>query len=280
MTQTQTQTQMRTTAQRAAVPPFLSVLCGIDGSRAAHEAARQAAVMAGDGTLRLLSVTWTQGYGPNAVALLSPWRAERCLARVKQELRELGVVPYVDTVDDPDATGRLLREAEWHDLLVVAGHGHSRAGGILTGSTASAVLHRCSVPVLVARRPPGGCDVLDHILLATDGTTGARAAATTAASLARTGGSTAALVAPAVHDSGRRHAVAESAADLRAATGAEPVLFGENDIAPRAIVRAAEEFEATLIVMGSRALGGAKALRSVSERVAHEARCSVLVMRG
>src|SRR5215217_5712483 len=123
-----TLTQMQIRAQPVAVPPFLSVLCGIDGSRAAHEAARQAAVMAGDGTLRLLAVTWTQGYGPNAVALLSPWRAEHCLARVKQELRELGVVPYVEMVDDPDATGRLLREAEWHDLLVVAAHGHSRAG--------------------------------------------------------------------------------------------------------------------------------------------------------
>jgi nucleotide-binding universal stress UspA family protein len=277
---TQAQTQTRTTAQRAAVPPFLSVLCGIDGSRAAHEAARQAAVMAGDGTLRLLSITWTQGYGPNAVALLSPWRAERCLARIKQELRELGVVPYIDVVDDPDATGRLLRDALGYDLLVVAGHGRSRAGGILTGSTASAVLHRCSVPVLVARRPPAGDDVLDRILLATDGTVAARAAATTAASLAGAGGSSTALVVPAVHDSGRRRALAESAADLRSATGVEPVLFGEDDTAPRAIVRAAEEFDATLIVIGSRALEGAKALRSVSERVAHEARCSVLVMRG
>jgi nucleotide-binding universal stress UspA family protein len=133
---TQTQTQPRNTAQRAAVLPFLSILCGIDGSRAAYEAARQAAVMAGSGTLRLLSVTWTEGYGPNAVALLSPWRAERCLARVKQQLRELGVVPYIDIVDDPDATARLLREAEGHDLLVVAGRGHSRAAA-RTCSTAS-----------------------------------------------------------------------------------------------------------------------------------------------
>ena len=37
--------------------------------------------------------------------------------------------------------------------------------------------------------------------------------------------------------------------------------------------------EADLLVVGSRGLHGVKALGSVSERVAHEARCSVLVVR-
>jgi nucleotide-binding universal stress UspA family protein len=37
--------------------------------------------------------------------------------------------------------------------------------------------------------------------------------------------------------------------------------------------------EADLLVVGSRGLHGIKALGSVSERVAHEARCSVLVVR-
>ena len=117
-------TQTQTASRSVPTPPFYSVLCGIDGSRACHEAARQAAVMAGDGTLHLLAVTWTQGYGLNAIALLSPWRAGQCLDRVAQELRDVGAAPYVDVVDDPDATSRLLHEAERHDLLVVGGHGH------------------------------------------------------------------------------------------------------------------------------------------------------------
>jgi nucleotide-binding universal stress UspA family protein len=37
--------------------------------------------------------------------------------------------------------------------------------------------------------------------------------------------------------------------------------------------------DADLLVVGSRGLHGIKALGSVSERVAHEAKCSVLVVR-
>jgi nucleotide-binding universal stress UspA family protein len=45
----------------------------------------------------------------------------------------------------------------------------------------------------------------------------------------------------------------------------------------RALVEAA--IEADLLVVGSRGLHGIKALGSVSEQVAHEARCSVLIVR-
>jgi nucleotide-binding universal stress UspA family protein len=44
-----------------------------------------------------------------------------------------------------------------------------------------------------------------------------------------------------------------------------------------ALVAAAAE--ADLLVVGSRGLHGLKALGSVSERVAHRARCSVLIVR-
>jgi nucleotide-binding universal stress UspA family protein len=43
------------------------------------------------------------------------------------------------------------------------------------------------------------------------------------------------------------------------------------------LVGAAEQ--ADLLVLGSRGLVGVRALGSVSERVAHKARCSVLVVR-
>jgi nucleotide-binding universal stress UspA family protein len=45
----------------------------------------------------------------------------------------------------------------------------------------------------------------------------------------------------------------------------------------QALVEASRE--ADLLVVGSRGLRGLKALGSVSERVAHEASCSVLVVR-
>jgi nucleotide-binding universal stress UspA family protein len=37
---------------------------------------------------------------------------------------------------------------------------------------------------------------------------------------------------------------------------------------------------ADLVIVGSRGLGGLRALGSVSERIAHKAACSVLVVRG
>jgi nucleotide-binding universal stress UspA family protein len=47
----------------------------------------------------------------------------------------------------------------------------------------------------------------------------------------------------------------------------------------RRIVELANETDAALIVMGSRGRTGLAALGSVSERVAHRASCSVLVVR-
>lgn len=47
----------------------------------------------------------------------------------------------------------------------------------------------------------------------------------------------------------------------------------------RRIVEVADETGASLVVMGSRGRTGLKALGSVSERVAHRAPCSVLIVR-
>jgi nucleotide-binding universal stress UspA family protein len=45
------------------------------------------------------------------------------------------------------------------------------------------------------------------------------------------------------------------------------------------IVETAAREDASLVVIGSRRLEGVRALGSVSERVVHDAPCSVLVMR-
>ena len=45
------------------------------------------------------------------------------------------------------------------------------------------------------------------------------------------------------------------------------------------IVETAAREDASLVVIGSRRVGGVRALGSVSERVVHEAPCSVLVVR-
>jgi nucleotide-binding universal stress UspA family protein len=258
-----------------------SIVVGIDGSRTSVHAARQAAVLAPDARIRLLAVTWEQGRGASAVAVLSRWHAEDVLTHADRDLRELGVRPAIQIVDDPDATGRLLHEAVGHDLLALGGHARSRTGGIMVGSTATAALHRTDVPLLVARPLDDAHRLLDRILLAVDGSESSSGAARLAAALAgRSGSSEVQLIAPETLDPERRRAIAGAAAEIRLATGVEPVVLDESGSAHRAIVRAASEQRTTLIVMGSRGLHGASALRSVSERVGHEAPCSVLVVRG
>jgi nucleotide-binding universal stress UspA family protein len=151
----------------------------------------------------------------------------------------------------------------------------------MVGSTATAALHRTDVPLLVARPLDDAHRLLDRILLAVDGSESSSGAARLAAALAgRSGSSEVQLIAPETLDPERRRAIAGAAAEIRLATGVEPVVLDESGSAHRAIVRAASEQRTTLIVMGSRGLHGASALRSVSERVGHEAPCSVLVVRG
>jgi nucleotide-binding universal stress UspA family protein len=141
------------------------------------------------------------------------------------------------------------------------------------------VLHRSPVSVLVARRPPAEDDLPASILLAVDGTPAAHAATALTARLARHHGSKVAIIAPPDRDAAQRHALAADAAEIRAATGSEPILLDEHGPARKAVAAAADELGASLVVTGSRGLTGVKALRSVSERIAHAAPCSVLVVR-
>jgi len=274
-------TQTEASATTPAGAPFPSVLVGIDGSRTSLHAARQAAILAPEAHIRLLAVTWEQGRGATATAVLSRWRAEDALAHADRDLRELGLRPAIEVAEDLDATGRLLRQSIGHDLLVLGGHARSRTGGILVGNTATAALHRTEVPLLIARPLDDPHTLLDRILLAIDGSESSLDAARITAALARRRQvGDIAIIAPRAVNPPARHVLAASAAEIRLATGVEPVVLDEDDPGHRAIVRGAAEQHSTLIVMGSRGLHGAYALRSVSERVGHETPCSVLVMHG
>jgi nucleotide-binding universal stress UspA family protein len=76
-----------------------------------------------------------------------------------------------------------------------------------------------------------------------------------------------------------RRAMAEDAADIKDATGSEPVTVSETGSPADRIAALAEQHGVSLVVIGSSGRTGIKALGSVSERVAHRARCSVLVAR-
>jgi nucleotide-binding universal stress UspA family protein len=265
----------------AALPTYAYILCGVDGSRPSQEAARQAAVLAGGrAALIYVAVSWEQGVGATAVATLNHRHAQECLSRARDEASELGVRTPIGLEEEGDDPARKLIElAASHDLLVVGMRGHSRAGGIMVGSAASAALHRSPVPVLVARRPPEGVDFPSRILLASDGTTRSDAATGHAAQLAARFGSYVAIVAAGDHEAPVRRGLAEQAARIKALTGSEPEILDRPGSPHHAVAEAARDFEASLVVTGSRGLSGVAALKSASERIAHAAPCSVLVIR-
>jgi nucleotide-binding universal stress UspA family protein len=143
-------------------------------------------------------------------------------------------------------TDALLRHVETAgaDLLVVGSHGRSRLEAILIGGVAGDVLHRARCSVLVTR--PRDATPGRTVVLGDDDTPPSRLAAAVAAHVAER------LGLPL-------HAV--TAADHPVQTLVDSVTGSD------------------LLVVGSRHLGGVRALASVSERVAHQAPCSVLVVR-
>lgn len=259
---------------------FRSVLCGISGSRSDEEVVRQAAALAGpEGRLTLLAVTWQAGVGATAAALLSRKHGEQALKRAHALARELGVDVAARVATSETPASILVSAGYGHDLLVVGPTWAGRLQGIAVGRTASRVLHFARKPVLVARRPPNDARFPRNILLAVDGSPDSREAAEIAAQIARAHHSSVSLAAPPQLEADERRVLAEEMALVREATGADPVLLEEHGSPVRAVVGAAPTCEASLLVIGSRRLQGVAALRSVSERVAHEAACSVLVIR-
>jgi nucleotide-binding universal stress UspA family protein len=262
------------------LPTFASIVCGVDGSRPGFEAARQAAILTDDAAaLTYVAVSWEQGTGASAVAPLSHAHAHRCLRQARDEAHDLGVEPALLDEHANDPARRLIELAAGHDLLVVGTIGHSRAGGIVVGSASTAAVHRSPVPVLVARRPPEGIEFPQRIVVASDGTPLSDAAVELTTRLAARHGASVAIVAARDGERPFRPGLAEHAAQIKLATGTEPVIMGEPGPPHRAVAAAARDFRASLVVTGSRGLSGASALRSVSERVVHAAPCSVLVLR-
>jgi nucleotide-binding universal stress UspA family protein len=163
----------------------------------------------------------------------------------------------------------LLHELRERDagLVVVGSHGFSRPVGITLGSVATHLLHDAPCSVLVAREARAPERWPRRIVVGVDGSPESEGAARTARGLARR------------LDAELREVAAEGAhVDLEAAHAISPDL----EVLPG---RPVDELtvlseRADLVIVGSRGLKGLRALGSVSERVAHQARCPVLVVRG
>ena len=260
-------------ATTARASTFSRVLVGVDGSDEAIEAAKQAAVVA-EGPIRLVAaykiaplVIGTTGTGTAAYLDedLQHRSALEVLKRTRQALAE-----------GDDVAGKIVRDCPWdalveemkrsRDTLVVVGsHGTGRARGILAGSTVTELVHKAPCSVLVTR---GAARIPRRIVVGVDGSRESARAYAVARDLAdRFGAHMRTIV-----DHGGKPVDMDL---VRAITGdgvketfREPV---------QALVGASGIVD--LVVVGSRGLHGLKALGSVSERVAHQAECSVLVVR-
>jgi len=251
------------------LPPFPRILCAVDGTDESGVALEHAIALAdGDAQLTLASV-WTD-----------PERRRRAwgvLELAAARAREAGVKATRRPIHAERVPEALAAAAARFDLLVVGTQPHSRASGILHHEVMTALVHRCPVPLLVAREPPLGAGVL----AATDGRPRSRSALTAAGRVARRLGTELTVVHVAgPDDRDRCTELTAEMANTRALIGHDVrYVTGFGAAAPR-ILATAHDVRAGLVVVGSRGRQGVAALASTSERVAHGAACSVLVERG
>lgn len=241
---------------------FARIVVGVDGTEEGFEACRQASRLADPGaTVEAAAVVelapgLLESLEQAATASLAT--ATGILGDRAQERRLYGFVVH-----------ELLAEAERIDatLLAVGTHGHPRIEEIVLGGIGGELLHRARCSVLVARAAPVEGAWPRSLVVGVDGSDEAEWAFAVATALARRFHCT---VRAVVARGGKR-------VDRGAVAHGHPRV----EVSPAAPVRALVEASAgaDLLVVGSRGLHGVRALGSVSERVAHQAGCSVLVVR-
>jgi nucleotide-binding universal stress UspA family protein len=195
--------------------------------------------------------------------------AEGCGARAEVLVDERGPVAKV-----------LLERAEEHGLLALGAPAMSRHAHLLIGGVATQAAHLLPASLLVARRPPAKAAFGDRIIVANDALESSDALLSFAIRLARQRKATLVMLHAARAESGFHPTrIARQSESLGQALGERSRTYVVPGRAKKVIVETAKREDASLIVMGSRGVGGLRALGSVSERVVHEAPCSVLVVR-
>jgi nucleotide-binding universal stress UspA family protein len=252
---------------------FSRVLVGVDGSEESREAARQASTLT-DGELTLLAVYdiaggLVGGTGPGVPAYydddLQREAAQDALGRARED------------VAAGNPTGKIVRGVIWDELIreaerekdtliAVGSHGVGRMAGIVMGSVATEIVHKAPCSVLVARKNRD--EFPRKIVVGVDGSPESTAAYAAARRLSERFETE--LVAVVAHGGKPVYRqIVDMFVDRRHKKIPDDPVTGLVAVAA----------DADLLVVGSRGLHGVRALGSVSERVAHEARSSVLIVR-
>jgi nucleotide-binding universal stress UspA family protein len=250
---------------------FSRVLVHVDGSDAGFEACRQAARLSAPearieavAVVELSDAVWT---AHNAPAVTEQLRREATVA-LERAAQLIGERVRRQFVNGPE-TAALLQEAERAaaTLIAVGWRGRRRAEEIVIGGVVGELLHAPTCSILVARPSDDPEAFPRSIAVGVDGSAEAEHALEAAEYLAARLGVPLRVIA----------AVGGGAVDLERVRRRCPAAE-EIEAKPLEVLTDAAR-GADLLVVGSRGLGGVRALGSVSERIAHQAACSVLVAR-
>ncbi len=256
------------------------IVCGLDGSPQGLTAARQAVEIAAAEAQFWAVASWDASLAFHAgihmgrVADDLRGTRDKALATAGEQLPELEPHPMQGGAVACLLAAMTELEA---DLVSVGSHGGSRAAGFAFGSVATAICRHAPSTVLVAREPSDA--QRPCVVIAGDGSAAALEAARLGAVVA---GRLGAVVTVISADQDRQVAAANAEQALglpEMASVQVDVEVAAADSAHRRITDLAVARDARLVVVGSRGLGGLKALGSTSERVAHEVPCSVLIVR-
>ncbi len=280
-------TRERADAGGVAPPIFADILCAIDGKEGGFSAVEQAVSLAGaEGRVTSLLVTSYRSGGPHRSPAIGPMRAAEILEHAGEIAREAGV-QYVEEVDPGSPPARVI--LDWsarYELLALGAPASSWPARLLSVGVADKAIGGFSNALLVSRKLAEGRRFGDRIVVASDGLDGSDGLVEMVGRLARANRSDVTLV----HALGREPVKRGSSSEQERAVQeqeqalARACLPGTSELvvkpgrAAAAIVSAAAEADASLVVMGSRRLDGVRALGGVSRRVAHQAPCSVLLV--
>lgn len=248
---------------------FDRIVCGVDGTDSSRTAEAQA--------MRLLPARRMLELASVVEGNQEPWSGELGLADRERQYEEAQCAIHEGLCECPRARSLLAfgepgptlvsRAREIDATLLAAGAPASgRLGELVLGSVGNHLLHEAPCSVLIARSSGDEDEFPRSIVVGHDGSKGAAAAAEVARELAHR------FDVPLV---------------TLVARGGQPVklesLPPKSEIqwsAKRPLAALTEaSASADLVVVGSCGLHGVRALGSISERVAHLARCSVLVVR-
>ena len=250
---------------------FSRVVVGVDGTESSIEACRQAARLADPSApIEVVAVVHVAeavraGFEAARIADELALEAEAALDEAVQILGERAQKRPVDGYVMPSLLGEIARVDA--TVVVVGSHGHRRATEILIGGVAGELLHAAPCSVLVTRPVSDPESFPRSIVVGIDGSAAADAALAAAQELARRLEKPLRVVT-ALQGKNVDLAHVHLRAPFAEAVDAHPV---------EVLVTAS--LTTDLVVVGSRGLHGLAALGSVSERVAHQAKCSVLVVR-